>query len=158
VRPLRVVLVIAMALIVLLAACGGQEEPQVLTVRMSEFAFSPDSITIEAGREVQLTLVNDGALEHEFLVGRNPGEGFETDLFDRDASQVTILGGEEYAEGSPEDIAEEGYHVEVEPGGQVTLSFTVPASKAGDWEMGCFIDEGAHYLAGMHGTFRVTGN
>jgi len=136
------------------ASCGGQA-PQEITIRMTEFKFEPNTVQIKAGQEVRLTLINEGTLEHEFLVGRNAGEGFEIDLFDRDPSRVQIADGKDYHVGSAEDIAAEGYHVEIEPGGTVVMVFTVPADKAGEWEMGCFLQEGVHFTAGMKGTLTV---
>lgn len=43
--------------------------------------------------------------------------------------------------------------VDVEPGGQATLRFTVPASAKGEWEMGCFIP--GHYESGMSGFLEI---
>lgn len=49
-----------------------------------------------------------------------------------------------------------GFMVELKPGGVATLSFTVPADKAGTWEMGCFSEDGQHYQEGMKGAWEVT--
>ncbi len=35
------------------------------------------------------------------------------------------------------------------------IEFTVPADRVGEWEMGCFEDDGAHYDDGMKGTLVV---
>lgn len=40
------------------------------------------------------------------------------------------------------------------PGASLTLSFTVP-DKPGDWEFGCFQQDGQHFLNGMHGTISI---
>lgn len=131
------------------------------TIEMSEYKFTPDTIRVKAGQEVRILLENKGEKEHEILIGRQvnmeegvPG-GFESDLFDHDPSLVQASGSEGFHQGSPEEIADEGYHVELEPGATGTLVFTIPASKAGEWEMGCFIDDGQHYEEGMHGTLIV---
>ncbi len=53
-----------------------------VTVLLSEFAFLPSSLSVVAGSTVKLTIVNDGFVDHEFMVGRRPAEGggFERDL------------------------------------------------------------------------------
>lgn len=163
-KPVTIILVVALAGL-FLAACGGGDAPATtsneITVQMSEYTFSPNTIRVKAGEEVTITLENKGEKEHEILIGRQvnmeegvPG-GFETDLFDHDPSLVQASGGEGFHEGSPEEIDEEGYHVELEPGATGTLVFTIPASKAGEWEIGCFIDDGQHYDEGMKGQLIV---
>jgi plastocyanin len=42
----------------------------------------------------------------------------------------------------------------VEPGGSLTVSFQVP-DRPGDWEFGCFQQDGQHYLNGMRGVLTV---
>ena len=49
-----------------LSGCGGPEVVEV-EVRFTDFAFVPSEITFPAGAEVHLTLINDGAVEHELL-------------------------------------------------------------------------------------------
>lgn len=154
-KRLYLLLIVGSAL--LLASCGGGAQEVVeIDVTMTEFQFDPDTISFPAGAEVHLNLTNEGAIEHEILIGRDAGDGYGTDLFDHDPSQVEASGDEGFHVGSAEEIDEEGYHVELEPGASGTLIFTVPESKAGEWEMGCFIDEGAHYNAGMVGTVEIT--
>jgi hypothetical protein len=46
--------------------------------------------------------------------------------------------------------------VVLKPGSEpVTLIFTVPAGKAGEWQMGCFENDGAHWDLGMQGKWIV---
>ncbi len=40
--------------------------------------------------------------------------------------------------------------------GATIIEFTVPADREGEWEMGCFEDDGAHYDDGMKGKLVVT--
>jgi len=57
---------------VVLAACGpAAPEPLEMTIRMREFAFEPNIIEAKVGQQVTLNLVNEGALEHEIMFGRN---------------------------------------------------------------------------------------
>ena len=43
----------------------------------------------------------------------------------------------------------------VEPGQATTITFTVPESKIGTWEIGCFQERGQHYDDGMNGLIIV---
>ncbi|MCM8749003.1 cupredoxin domain-containing protein [Thermomicrobiaceae bacterium CFH 74404] len=57
-----------------LAACGGGGngggggEGGGTTIRMSEYQFSPNTLTASAGQEVKVTLRNEGSLEHDFVI------------------------------------------------------------------------------------------
>jgi uncharacterized cupredoxin-like copper-binding protein len=142
----------ALALFALaLAACGGSSNE--FDIVMEDFSFTPNAITLTAGTEVTINLENKGFNEHEILFVRIDGDE-HVDLFDNDPSKVTASGGEGFHVGSAEEIEEEGYHVELEPGATGTLTFTVP-DKVGEWEMACFIGDGAHYDQGMHGTVTI---
>ena len=50
-----------------------------------------------------------------------------------------------------------GFMVQLRPGGKATIRFTVPANRAGQWEVGCFAEDGQHYTEGMKGTLVVRG-
>jgi uncharacterized cupredoxin-like copper-binding protein len=65
--------------------------------------------------------------------------------------------GEEGEHGEDEHgMGHMGFMVMSEPAsGRTVLEFTVPASAVGEWEMGCFEDDGAHYDDGMRGTLIV---
>lgn len=78
--------------------------------------------------------------------------GYMEDFFEHGKVPVEVSG-EKFKVGSPEEIEEAGWHVEVEPGGKAVLKFTVPEGKADGWEMGCFV--AGHYEAGMKGKMVV---
>jgi uncharacterized cupredoxin-like copper-binding protein len=70
---------LGLAAALLLAACGGTAAPTTpapatpppgveLSVTGTEFAFTPDAYTVTAGESVTITLVNGGAVEHDFSV------------------------------------------------------------------------------------------
>lgn len=62
----------------------------------------------------------------------------------------------ELMEEEEEEEEAHGFMVVLKPGEEpVTLIFTVPASKAGEWEMGCFENDGAHWQLGMQGKWIV---
>ncbi len=48
-----------------------------------------------------------------------------------------------------------GFTVIVKPGEKASLKFTASKDAAGEWEIGCFEQEGVHYDAGMKGKLTV---
>jgi uncharacterized cupredoxin-like copper-binding protein len=54
----------------LLSACASQSSKPAteLTVKMTDFAYKPSSLTIPAGETIRLTLNNTGNIEHDFVV------------------------------------------------------------------------------------------
>lgn len=80
-RPLAVLLATLFA-IVLLASCGSDSDsggssseettrpPTAggIAVDATEFAFDPDEIEVAADEEFTITLVNGGAVEHDFTI------------------------------------------------------------------------------------------
>jgi plastocyanin len=127
---LAAVLVLATAL----AACGGQPAgPTRLSVEMTDFAFTPDTFTVPAGGEVEITLTNSGSVEHEFVVMK---AGYQVTLpFDADDEPQV------YWEG------------EVEAAGSASYVFTAP-SDPGEYEIVCGLP--GHLESGMQGTLTVT--
>jgi len=151
---------------ILLAACAQQTpEPVTYTIEMSEYAFSPDTIEAKVGQQVTLELVNKGTLTHEIMFGRdmmmmeNRPDGYQSDIFQRAnvEPQVTMM------QGGMGDIGDSGHGaghsgfmvVLPKTGDKATLIFTVTNDMQGEWEIGCFSQEGVHYDAGMKGKFVV---
>lgn len=109
--------------------------------------------------------------------------GFEVDFFEgiEDQVQVTLgesaslmIDGETVMMGGMGEGEEEGMHdmegmgeeegmaihmgwmLESPMGsGMTVIEFTVPEDRVGEWEMGCFEDDGTHYDDGMRGTVIV---
>jgi uncharacterized cupredoxin-like copper-binding protein len=155
---MRKLVVVLAAGAVLLSACTTAEQDEqpateAIAITMTEFAFDPDPLLFPAGREITLTLVNDGDVPHEFMAGREPmpdNGGYLQDLFDGVHPTVTPP---DAAEADPHD-AHAGFMVLVQPGEDVEVVFTLPGNRAGEWEIGCF--EPSHYEAGMHTTLTVS--
>lgn len=133
--------------------------PRAIRIELKEYSFTPAAISLPAGQAVQIELMNKGQIKHEFMIGRGgvheeegKPHGYIEDFFEHGKVPVEVSG-ERYEMGSPEEIEEEGWHVEIEPGGRAVLRFTVPEGKVGDWEMGCFVE--GHYEAGMRGKVAV---
>ena len=109
-----------------------------------------------------LNLINDGQLTHEIMFGRgvvttdNRPTGFETDMFESAEVEPMVM-----APGGGEMDHHEAGHSGVmvvlkNAGDKATMSFTATKEMVGDWEMGCFEQDGVHYQAGMKGTFTVS--
>lgn len=132
-----VVKLIVLLVPLVLVACGGAAGPETvdLEVVMRDYEFVPNSYTVPAGAEVNLTLVNEGTQEHEWV------------LFE---SNYSLGAGDTFGEESEEHIIWEG-EVE-EAGGTETFTFTAP-EVAGDYQVVCGI--AGHFEEGMQGTFTV---
>jgi plastocyanin len=152
----------------LLAACSGpntqadqKPEPVKYTIEMSEFAYAPNEIQARVGQDVTIELVNTGALEHELMIGRtvkmhdNRPDGFEQDMFETAHVKPEVMGGMEgEMDMDSEGMSDEhtGFMVSIANGGEnAMITFTANQEMVGEWEMGCFEQDGVHYDAGMKG-------
>lgn len=54
----------------LLTACGGQATPEPLniTIRAKDIAYDVTTINAKVGQTVNVTYINEGALDHTFLI------------------------------------------------------------------------------------------
>src|SRR5689334_8723871 len=54
-----------------LVGCGRTSEPEAREIRivMTEFRYSPDHFEVKPGERVRFVLVNQGTVEHEFVLG-----------------------------------------------------------------------------------------
>jgi len=114
-----------------LSACGASG-PEKISVTTTDFKFEPTSWTVSAGNEVELTLTNDGTLEHEWVIIK---QGMEVTIpFDEDDEDKVY------------------WEMEAQPGDTNTETFTAP-SEAGTYTVVCGIP--AHLEQGMTGTLIV---
>lgn len=128
----KIVIPVMLFLVLMLGACGGGGPSKNLKVNMTDFMFDPAGFTVPAGQEITLTAVNNGAVEHEFVIfklGTDAGDHFET--------------------GDEENIY---WEVEVLPGESTTVTFTAP-SETGEYYVTCGIE--GHLEAGMVGRLAV---
>ncbi|MCO6453501.1 MAG: hypothetical protein J5I90_22155 [Caldilineales bacterium] len=152
-------------LAVVLAACSGSPpEPVRYTIDMTEYAFSPPSLDLKVGQDVELTLINSGQLVHEVMFGKdvmmmnNRPSGFQTDMFESTGTtpEVTMTNVMEMDEHGEEET-HAGFMVALPQGeGQAVIKFKVTPQMAGEWEMGCFEQDGVHYDAGMKGKVTIS--
>lgn len=121
----------------LLAACGVSSPATEITVTMTEFGFEPNTINVTAGEPVKLTLVNNGAVEHDFAVEVIPVENVSTEGMDMDHMSG--------------DHAEFDLHTATGPGETNVLKFTPTAP--GTYKIICSVP--GHLEAGMTGELIV---
>lgn len=165
-KKLRFVLLWLASISLLLAACAAKTpEPVKYTIQMSEFAYSPSEIQAKVGQEVTIELINNGALGHELMIGRdvkmtnNRPNGFEHDMFEEAHVEPKVMGGmqsdmEMGSDGMQDQHA--GFMVGIPTGGEnATITFTATKDMVGEWEIGCFEQDGVHYDAGMNGKLVV---
>ncbi|MBI4761589.1 MAG: cupredoxin domain-containing protein [Chloroflexota bacterium] len=125
-------LVGALVLSLVLAACSGGGASTTINVTMTDFKFEPMEFTVPAGQEITINAVNNGAVEHEFVIfklGTNAGEKFG----DEDEENIY-------------------WEVEVLPGQTTSATFTAP-SAPGEYYVTCGIE--GHLEAGMSGKLIV---
>ena len=171
---LRAALVVGMVFATV--ACGSESQqtemteatetmsPDTIEVTMTDFAYTPDTLTVPAGKEVTLAFTNTGTVEHYFVVGdtiAGSEDGFEQNLFGGVSIEKSKQTEGHDQEEEEEHEEEEGGHenvFELPPEGGGSMTFTLPASKAGTYTIACFETTGGkkHYQMGMEGTLRVT--
>ena len=148
------------ALVLILAACGGEGPTSgSFDIDMAEYSYSPEQLNLKVGQEVTLNLSNSGQLQHEIIFGRemikagNRPAGYMEDMFEAGGVEPEVM-----QEGEPEheEEMETGFVVALPPGGTATMTFAVTQGMLGDWELGCFEQDGVHYDAGMIGSASVT--
>ena len=130
-RRISIITMLALGTL-LIAACGGPGTSEI-TVGMSEFSFTPSSSSVSAGSEVTVSLTNNGALEHDWVLMK---AGYTVDSPFDESDQANVL-----AETS------------VGAGGSSTFSFTAP-SDGGTYQVVCSVP--GHLEGGMEGSLSVT--
>ena len=61
-------LLITSLIVFFLSACGSSRPVNEITLQLTDFAYSSPSFAIPAGEPITLTLVNNGAVEHDFVI------------------------------------------------------------------------------------------
>ena len=154
-------LIVLSMIALLLVACGGGGKPQPVsfTIEMSEYTFTPANLELKVGQEVTLKLVNKGQLQHEILFGRdvvmdnNRPAGYQVDMFATGGVEPVVT---QSIMPEEEDAMGHGNFMVILPVGAVaTMTFTVTMEMVGEWEMGCFEQDGVHFDAGMKGPVSV---
>lgn len=129
---MKKIVAVLLVLMFLLTACGGNKPSTTLKVDMVEFIFTPAEVFVPAGQEITLTVVNNGAVLHEFVIMKF-GQTVGDDFGDEDEGNIY-------------------WEVEAEPGETVTATFTAPA-EPGEYQVIC--GTAGHFMAGMVGKLTV---
>lgn len=98
------IILLPVSFLLLLIACKPQAESNTIQIMTGDFYFKPGIIKLKAGQKVNIELVNEGNIEHEFMVGRvvkmvgdkaheKPGEAGEE-------GHETSVAGHEHNEGT----------------------------------------------------------
>ncbi|MDK1081449.1 MAG: cupredoxin domain-containing protein [Anaerolineae bacterium] len=116
-----------------ITACVSVNSPSSsLNISMTDFTFNPNIYTIRAGETIILELVNNGAVEHEFVIMK-----FNTEV------------GDNFGDDDQENIY---WEAELGSGESGTFTFTAP-SDPGEYQIVCGTE--GHYLAGMSGSLTI---
>jgi plastocyanin len=119
--------VLLLSLSLVLSACGGGASNKI-DVTLSDFSFSPDQVEIAAGKDIAVTVTNNGKEKHEFVIfkqGLNAGDKF-----------------------GPEDEDNIYWEIEADPGQTSTGTFTAP-TQTGVYYVTCGLEK--HMEKGMSG-------
>ena len=125
----------------LLGACASAPSPQAVTLTAMTMTYSPSVLEVTAGVPVELTLVNQDSLEHDFSILEIPVEL---------VSAADPMSAEHQME-MGEAAVEPMLHVAAVPGATNRLSFT--PTKPDRYEFYCTVP--GHKEAGMVGTLVV---
>jgi len=128
-KNIGLMIVMALAIFVLAACSRGDSSANSISTTATDFHFEPSSWTVKAGEEVTLSITNNGAVDHDWvLLG----------------SMITAP-----ADGEKDVI----FEAEVAPGQTEEVTFTAPATP-GEYQVICEI--AGHLEAGMEGKLIVT--
>ncbi len=117
----------------------GTAAAEVIEVTMTEFGYSPASVTVAPGTPTVLRFINEGAIQHEAMLGDHHMQ-------------------EEFAASTDHgDHGGAGHHgdmmaITLDPGQTGEIEFMV--EEPGTWLIGCHLP--GHYDAGMVATIEVT--
>ena len=129
-RRTAFIVVALLAAVTLLASCGGDDDAvSSVSVTATDFAFDPDVWTLKAGETFDITLINSGNEEHEWVIMKAPIT---------EESQFT----------------EDGVLWETEAETGESKVDTGPALEAGEYQIICGLE--GHFSAGMKGSLTVT--
>lgn len=126
---------------------------QTLNIDVGEMYFQLEgqaknaAINLKTGVTYAIVLHNTGSVLHEVQFGRDPGT--DENGQPHDYQSMMLDGFESSVEANGvETVTESLVEIQIEAGGTATVTFQLPDSAAGTWEIGCF--QPGHYQAGMH--------
>ena len=117
----------------MLASCGEKGPSTEINVTLTDFQFTPNEFIVPAGQEITLTVVNTGAVVHNFVImkfGTTAGDAFDH------ADDANVYWQER----------------DIQPGGDISVTFTAPADP-GEYQVVCRTE--GHIASGMVGKLIV---
>jgi uncharacterized cupredoxin-like copper-binding protein len=132
---------LVVVVLVLLSACSASPaEPATdITVEMTDFAYSPSSITVPVDRRVTFKVKNIGNIEHDFVVEKIEAT---TKMVQDSGSEAHHVHG-----------AEQNYDLHVSAGVGETSVFQLTVAEPGTYKVFCSVE--GHEAAGMVGELIV---
>lgn len=127
-----------------------------LDVTLAIRDFEPSHLYLPTGEPLTLRMVNESDVGHVVAFGRETVEEGGHPA----APQVDMLEGVAVttAPGSalqPPTDDDPYTGIRVETGEEVTVQFTLPEDRAGEWELGCFTASGCYYEIGFRADVTV---
>jgi uncharacterized cupredoxin-like copper-binding protein len=85
-------------------------------------------------------------------------DGYEQDMFAAADTDPMVMGGQEDSMDMGGHGSDHTGFMVIVPNGseKATVTFTATRDMVGEWEIGCFSQDGVHYDAGMKGKFVVS--
>ena len=145
----NIFLILVLAMLMVLGGCASAEKESMpsaeLQITATDIAYSTQTLSVKAGQKVKLTLDNQGALEHDFIIQSLPHEG--KIVVETPAQEMSMS--HENRHGAMVDF---DLHLGAPPKGTSTVIFT--PNKSGEYEFFCSVE--GHQAAGMVGKLIVT--
>jgi plastocyanin len=129
----RRAMLLSMGALVLSGCATANAPSRSVKLTMTDFTFLPNTVTVPAGEEIDVSVVNSGAVPHSILIMK--------------------LGQQVDGHFGPEDQANAFWeHEQVEAGETIATTFVSP-SEPGEYQIVCTV--AGHVEAGMVGTMIV---
>lgn len=116
--------------------------PGAMPVRLGEFFFGPQTLSVPAGQRVSFFVTNAGVVDHELVIG---------DAHAQQEAEAAMTSGDHAGHGNAAHHGGEIPSIYLRPGESGQLVVTFP--KAGELLIGCHVP--GHWAAGMRGTLQV---
>ncbi len=152
-RKAEILGMIFVLVLLIFSLAAAAPKVQKVTITMTDFKFTPATITLQAGVPAEIVLVNKGKVAHEFMVYDSPkGKVADWDEYVMGATYFKNMGEIEGEFAGLGAVAGTSiFEVEVMAGKTAELIFT--PNRRGTFEIGCHVE--GHYEAGMKAVFIV---
>jgi plastocyanin len=125
--------VMGLLLALVLASCAAGAPSTTIDVTTTDFAFTPNTFTIPAGKEITLNVINNGAVVHNFVI-----------------MKLGTSAGDAFGEEDQENVFWE--ERDIQPGSDISVTFTAP-TEPGEYQVVCRTQ--GHVASGMVGKITV---